>query len=92
MPLCERVRDVSEFPVLCSVNDTHIYAINFSHGTKISKDDDDPRDEEAYFKFARGIGMKGFAGSASSSFAHKLMNTLPHQADFSKADLSGSLQ
>ena len=92
MPLCERVRDVNEYPLLCSVNGTHFFAINFSHETNISRDDNDPRDEEAYYRFARGIGMKGFAGTASSNFAHKLMNALPKKNDISKQDLSASLQ
>ena len=45
IPLCETVTDWNDFPVLCQINGTHMYAINFSFETQISKVDDGLRDE-----------------------------------------------
>lgn len=58
IPLCETVADLNDFPVLCQVNSSHVFAINFSLETMISQVDSELRDEQLYFEFASGVGLK----------------------------------
>jgi len=45
IPLCETVADVNDYPILCQINGSHIYALNFSYETKIEEADTNINDE-----------------------------------------------
>ena len=59
LPLCEVVNDLVEDPIIMQVNRESLIAINFNtsymfgHSTHTL----DPKDEEYYFDYCKGIGL-----------------------------------
>jgi hypothetical protein len=91
IPLCEKVSDLNDFPILCQINQSRIFAINFSHETSIEHVDNKPNDEERFFRFASGIGLKGYQRFLYGNFAHGIMNALPGNKLLTKADIQKSI-
>lgn len=88
IPLCETVADLNDYPILCQINDKRVYAINFSHEQKFENNSTKVFDEENFFNYAAGIGLKGYSRYFYSNFSFKIMNALPKQKTLSNSDLS----
>jgi hypothetical protein len=79
IPLCETTQDLNDFPILCQLNGCHVYALNFSYETLVSQVDNELEDEQHYYEFASGVGLKGFQRFFYSNFSHRFINSLPEQ-------------
>lgn len=73
LPVCERVGDLQNFPILMQVDGgARTFALNFSQEFQIEKRTDHAiKDEEYYSDFAQGIGLKGYARIFLPYFAHR---------------------
>lgn len=91
IPLCETVADVNDYPILCQINSTRTFALNFSLETQIEQVDSHYLDEEQFFEFASGVGLKGYQRFLYGNFAHKMMNTLPRSEQINKQQISESI-
>ena len=94
LPLCEKIANLRQYPVLLQINDDRIFAINFSQEYAISRGNDHSsaiHDEEHYFDIARDIGLKGYELFSLPYFAHKLMQALPPKQELSSTDVTNSL-
>lgn len=61
--------------------------MNFSHETSIEQVDSKANDEERFFTFASGIGLKGYQRFLYGNFAHGIMNSLPNKKLLNKSDI-----
>ena len=53
IPLCEKVEDLLEFPILCQVNKNRVFAINFCEELMINtREEVSTKCQEHYFDFA----------------------------------------
>ena len=92
VPLCETVEDLNDYPVFCCVNNTHVYALNFSRETSIRDNHQDGiKDEEYYFDFASSVGLKGYQRYFYSAFSHKFINALPRNRGITRDDLNSTM-
>lgn len=86
VPLCEKVQDLNDYPILLQINKKRIFALNFSEEFEVErKSSKDVTSEEYYYDFASGIGLKGYQRYFLPNFAARLMNSLPE----SKQEVSG---
>ena len=78
-------------PIFCQVNDDRVFALNFSQEFDIRRiyQSSPITDEEHFFDFASGIGLKGYQKFLFSNFAHKLMHALPNKENSAKRDEIG---
>ena len=77
LPLSEKVQDLREFPIICQVNKNRLYAVNFSDEIEISKRNTSIKDQEHYFDFAYGLGLKKYELFSLSYLSHRLQMSLP---------------
>jgi len=81
-------------PIFCQVDDNRVFALNFSREFDIRRiyQSSPVTDEEHFFDFAQGIGLKGYQKFLFSNFSHRLMHALPDSQNGSKrADIGQSL-
>lgn len=91
IPLCETVEDLNDFPILCYINNTHMYAFNFSFETSIAEKDNTIHDEMHYFEFASGIGLKEYQRYFYAQLAHKYISALPEDKPITREELNNSM-
>ena len=48
-------------------------------------------DEEKFFNFAAGVGLKGYQRFLYGNFSHRLMNSLPRRERLTKDDVAQSI-
>jgi hypothetical protein len=96
LPLCEKIGNQCNYPVLLRINDSRTFALNFSKQYKISgraEQCSDISNEEHYYDYTRDIGMKGYELYSLPYFSHKLMQALPlaKRDNLTVADISDSM-
>ena len=63
LPLCEKIGNQREYPVLLQVNNDRLFAINFSQEYQIAESAKRMNriyEEEEYFYYAQDLGFSGF--------------------------------
>ena len=79
LPMSERVKNNSEYPILLQLSNDRVFALNFSQEYSISNEEQRKKitNEEHYFDFAKGIGFKNYELFSLPYFSEALMNALP---------------
>ena len=61
MPLCEKVADLNDYPIITQINKNRVFALNFSNEFEIERTcSTNFTREEFFYDYAVGIGMKGY--------------------------------
>ena len=94
IPLCERVQDLSSYPILLQIDGgARIFALNFSQEFRIAgREAHAIKDEEYYADFAQGVGLKGYASQFMPHFAHRFQQALPGKERLDRSDILQSLR
>jgi len=78
IPLTEIVGDLKEYPVLLQVNGDRTFALNFTDEFKVQRDvSNDIHEEEHFYDFAKGVGLKDYEKFFYSNLSHHVMKALP---------------
>ena len=82
IPLTEVVSDLKEYPVLLQVNGDRTFALNFTDEFKVQRDvSNDITEEEHFYDFANGVGLKDYEKFFYSNLSHQVMKSLPNKRD-----------
>ena len=82
IPLSERVSDLREYPVLLQVNNDKVFALNFTDEFKVEREaSNDIKEEEHYYDFAKGVGLKDYEKFFFPNFAHHVQHALPQKKE-----------
>jgi len=94
VPLCEEVSTHYALPLLLQVNNDKVFALNFNDQV-VSQDKGAAgwsiKDEEHYFDFGEGVGLRGYEKFLLPHFSHRLIHCLPDKQTFSSEELGQSL-
>ena len=79
-------------PFLKSINNDKVFALNFTDEFKVEREtSNDIKEEEHYYDFAKGVGLKGYEKFFFPNFAHHMQHALPRKEVLTSQEVANSL-